>query len=535
MLQHNINEEEIKQTAEQIKELLPTTDENKQLIKKALITYRQDSVYRLKQESDTEWSAYVHDVVAAKVNLQLLLPIISRCTCPADGLCKHILAVFFSLYAQVESVTGFTENWSEKDELQRSKELIRQHFQVKRPDEQSLQSWLTFFQEEFNLWLKRTPKHQQTPQHLYYGYLSILKKHAPTSPEFKSLYAIHMSIDVWLRLHELIAFGRLDAEKDFYSMNPYIEQLMNTIFDSVDHLKTYALSFSLDPFLENTPTAVRTLLQINGPFQHERVAVFMEIWGTILNRGKWVKKETELLKNAQKQVQTVERAIGLMHMDYLLKEDEHLFQHLRLLNANMLPNVLNWLKDLTNRKDWKRLNIWYNEIFYLIEEYCDLNLSYRELRGAVSDFFFYLDAYYKQTKDAHLYEHYCQICMPYAFTEYSQLLYAQERYAEWIEIHSLVGFSISELEKELIKQIAKEEPEALIPSYHREISLLLDQKNRSAYRESVKMLKKLRTLYHKTKKTAIWERYIKQLQSATKRLRAFQEEMKKGKLIDDTP
>lgn len=535
MLQHNINEEEIKQTAEQIKELLPATDENKQLIKKALITYRQDSVYRLKQESDTEWSAYVHDVVAAKVHLQLLLPIISRCTCPADGLCKHILAVFFSLYAQIESVTGFTENWSEKDELQRSKELIRQHFQVKRPDEQSLQSWLTFFQEEFNLWLKRTPKHQQTPQHLYYGYLSILKKHAPTSPEFKSLYAIHTSIDVWLRLHELIELGRLDAEKDFYSINPYVEQLMNAIFDSVDHLKTYALSFSLDPFLENTPTAVRTLLQINGPFQHERVAVFMEIWGSILNRGKWVKKETELLKSAQQQEQTVERAIGLMHMDYLLKEDERLFQQLRLLNADMLPNVLNWLKDLTNRKDWKRLKLWYNESSYLLEEYCQLNLPYRELRGAVSDFFFYLDAYFKQTKDHHLYERYCQTCMPYAFTEYSQLLYAQQRYTEWIEIHSFVGFSISELEKELIKQIAKEEPEALIPSYHREISLLLDQKNRSAYRESVKMLKKLRTLYNKTKKIAMWERYVRQLQDSTKRLRAFQEEMKKGKLIDDTP
>lgn len=167
----------------------------------------------------------------------------SSCSCPADGLCKHILAVFFSLYAQVESVTGFTENWSEKDELQRSKELIRQHFQVKRPDEQSLQSWLNFFQEEFNLWLKRTPKHQQTPQHLYYGYLSILKKHAPHSPEFKSLYAIHTSIDVWLRIHQLIDLDRLDAEKDFYSMNPYVEQLMNTIFDSVDHLKTYAFPF----------------------------------------------------------------------------------------------------------------------------------------------------------------------------------------------------------------------------------------------------------------------------------------------------
>ncbi|MGE6630305.1 SWIM zinc finger family protein [Bacillus sp. NPDC077027] len=535
MLQHNINEEELKQTAEQIKELLPVTDENKQLIKKALITYRQDSVYRLKQESDTEWSAYVHDVMAARVNLHLLFPVISSCSCPAEGICKHILATFFSLYASVESVTAFTERWSEKEEIERSKELIREHFQVKRPDEQSLQSWLTFFEEEFSLWLKRTPKHNQTPQHLYYGYLSILKKHAPKKLEFKSLYTIHSSIDVWLRLYELMDLGRIDAEKDFYSINPYVEQLMNSIFDAVDHLKTYALSFSLDPFLENTPKTVRSLLHISGPFQYERVAVFMEMWGTILNRGKWVKQETVVLNKLQDQEPMVERGIGLMHMDYLLKKDDTVFKQLRLFNANMMPIVLNWLKDMTSRKDWKRLKHWYNEISYLVEEYSQLDLSYRELRDAISDFFFYLDTYVKQTKDSFLYERYCQICMPYAFTEYSQLLYEQQRFSEWIEIHSLVGFSISELEKELIQVIAKQEPEALIPSYHREISVLVDQKNRSAYREAVKLLKKLRALYHKAKKPSIWERYLKQLQESTKRLRAFQEEMKKGKLIDDTP
>ncbi|MFB8736002.1 hypothetical protein ACEQPO_27060 [Bacillus sp. SL00103] len=52
----------------------------------------------------------------------------------------------------------------------------------------------------------------------------------------------------------------------------------------------------------------------------------------------------------------------MMHMDYLLKEDDHLFQQLKMLNADMPPNVLNWLKDLTNRKDWKRLKLWYEEI-----------------------------------------------------------------------------------------------------------------------------------------------------------------------------
>lgn len=59
-----------------------------------------------------------------------------------------------------------------------------------------------------------------------------------------------------------------------------------------------------------------------------------------------------------------------------------------------------------------------------------------------------------------------------------------------MEIHSLVGFSISEIGQNALKDIAALAPEALIPSYHREISGLVEQKNRSSYKEAVKQLKK---------------------------------------------
>lgn len=104
-------------------------------------------------------------------------------------------------------------------------------------------------------------------QGLYYGYLSALKKHAPNKPELKSLYQIHSAIAVWLRMFTLIEAGKLNPEQDFYSLNPYVEQLMDTIYSSIDKLKTYALSFALDPFLDKTPDVIRPLLLKEEIFQ----------------------------------------------------------------------------------------------------------------------------------------------------------------------------------------------------------------------------------------------------------------------------
>lgn len=53
------------------------------------------------------------------------------------------------------------------------------------------------------------------------------------------------------------------------------------------------------------------------------------------------------------------------------------------------------------------------------------------------------------------------------------IIYMKKRYAEWIEIHSLVGFSINEMDKMMLKEIAASDPEALIPAYHREVAFSL--------------------------------------------------------------
>ena len=83
-----------------------------------------------------------------------------------------------------------------------------------------------------------------------------------------------------------------------------------------------------------------------------------------------------------------------------------------------------------------------------------------------------------------------------------------------------------------MKEIQKEQPEVLLPILHLQVVNLIAAKNRSSYREAVRYLKKLRTIYKKAKQVDVWESYIHFISEENKRLRAFQEELKKGKLLD---
>lgn len=145
MLQDMIAKEDVLAAAEQLKELLPYNEDNVQLMKKALILYRQDSVYRIQVQTPTEISAYVQDVVPVRVTLNLFFMVKSGCACPSEAICRHVLAVFLYVYAQFERVGTFTEHWLEREKLEESRELVRRQFQEKvLPNEESLSSWLAF-------------------------------------------------------------------------------------------------------------------------------------------------------------------------------------------------------------------------------------------------------------------------------------------------------------------------------------------------------------------------------------------------------
>ncbi|WP_186319819.1 hypothetical protein [Bacillus sp. WP8] len=55
MVEEKMKEEEMKERGEEMKEVVGGTDEKKQVMKKGLITYREERVYGVKEECDREW------------------------------------------------------------------------------------------------------------------------------------------------------------------------------------------------------------------------------------------------------------------------------------------------------------------------------------------------------------------------------------------------------------------------------------------------------------------------------------------------
>ena len=83
----------------------------------------------------------------------------------------------------------------------------------------------------------------------------------------------------------------------------------------------------------------------------------------------------------------------------------------------------------------------------------------------------------------------------------------------------------------VMQPIEKHEPELLLPFYHQAVERYILLKNRVSYKAAVKLLKRLSKLYKKIKQEERWEQFITAFASRHSRLRALQEELRKGKLI----
>lgn len=94
----------------------------------------------------------------------------------------------------------------------------------------------------------------------------------------------------------------------------------------------------------------------------------------------------------------------------------------------------------------------------------------------------------------------------------------------------IIGLPYGHWESMYMDPIEKDDPQSIISLYHKYIRQLIEKKNRDSYKSAVKILKKLRTLYNKQKEQERWQQFLSQLIHKYARLRALQEELKKGKM-----
>jgi uncharacterized Zn finger protein len=105
------------------------------------------------------------------------------------------------------------------------------------------------------------------------------------------------------------------------------------------------------------------------------------------------------------------------------------------------------------------------------------------------------------------------------------------RYRRWVNFHLAERIGLSSLYPVDMRAIEAHDPTLLLPVYHQSIDAYIKQKNRTAYKEAIRLLKKLASIYKQLGRQDRYEAYMEKLARHYSRLRAFQEELKRGKLI----
>jgi hypothetical protein len=524
-------EQGLKFLAEEMRtRLQPDSEEDAKLVQKGMLLYRQGLVNQLKFESDQVY-ATVQDVTPVKVRLDLTFFDTSDCGCPNFGICRHRLAVFFAAYAQMSSVSEWIEQWREPFKaktsathlgVQRAKDLLKTSGKL----EQDYTRWIEAFDESFQTIL--TPNKIPNPyvlNELFQVYRRRLRASAPLETEWKLLYELIATVFSFQKIIQLTQeLEHPDARRYF---TPLLDELIEDAEEFIQKLGIQTMPFAFDEFLASMRHDSSRLLENNSTFPVERLMLYRLLWTHLFKKKNWREEELENIAGSTE----FELIVAEIHQYFLLNRDHEALEKVKQLGPMCMPFLHYWLELLTAKRDWSRIKPYVEQFIDFSKVHLKDYRSEQQRRHFARAIIQSILPYCREMNQNDLYERALNNLLPYSYAAYDTFLFEAGDYERWCALQAYIGVDLAWIGKERINILAASSQETLVILYHQSIQQQIDLKNRQSYREAVRQLKKLRTLYKKLKRLPEWDEFLELLVDKTKRLRAFQEECKRGKLI----
>lgn len=530
--------EPLEVAAKRIAESLnPNQPEDQSLVQKGLILYRQGLVKNVRFEQSTI-KAVVLDVTRVNVELNLDDFSFSTCSCPAEEYCRHQMAVFFHLLSKKNSVSTWLEGWrlpiKEKKTLaelglKRAKDLIKNE----KDAEPDYDRWIQSFDENFeNIMLQSSkyPKPYVVPD-LFHIYLRRINASSPMKKEWKSLYQLICSIHSFDLLDRFAA----DCGHDTDDINRYylhlFQDLMEEAVVMMKRLSAVTVPFAFDSYITKLKDHSANLIHNTSTLvEYERTQLYRRLWTNFFKNKDWREAELEKL-NTFDDPSTLPMIVGKAHIHILLHNDDAALAMLPKEDGEFAPYLFYWIDYFNGQKEYTRLEGFIEKLLSNTRHYLETEYYHHKCVEFVKIVLDVITPYCSHMKRSDLYEKALMETLPYSFYYYEEFLFEQAQLEKWTDLQALIGIGLTDIPENRLKVIEKEYPQLLLPLYHQAIQKDIDMKNRDHYRHAVRKMKKLRTLYKKLKQSEQWEQFLEELLEKTKRLRAFQEECKRGKLI----
>ncbi|CAM4069022.1 hypothetical protein L1N85_08610 [Paenibacillus alkaliterrae] len=460
----------------------------------------------------------------------------SSCTCPVNGFCKHMAAVYFQYSQQEVGHEQAERAYFRLLGLKSASTLLGNQPERERPVIETLHppgelasaaEWLEWMEAEHgDVWRKC--------RHSLHALQPVLSSLKGLSRDWeKPLQRLHWSTAIVFVLEQaehaittVDSFSRYYHEMSFIRMaEPWVEHL-NTL---VSELTPEAMEPSEAAWTEAIVAHVKRRASNAEQQLFDWGYMYLALCEKLSESRSWYESElNSLLKLAGSEEEDsansafLHTAIGMMY--FLDMQDMLAIKHFAMTSFERSQRVMYpCAAQRMEEEKWELVELWMSFLFERV---------YKVKNGrTVGPFVTLCRRADLDRPDLTIWTDYMTQLLPHSYSELSDHWLDQKRYDEWADLQLLIGSRPEDVGAPALREIAKQAPRALMPLYHQSVESWIQTRNRQGYRMAVKQLKKLERLYKTDKDAPRWEQYIAALVHKHQRLRAFQEELWKGKIV----
>jgi len=466
------------------------------------------------------------------VTFDLEKPDNSACTCPYSGWCKHMAAALFKaytphgrpelLFVSLQKAAGSKMRTRAVPERPLKRPPLAAPLPTAPPSD-----WQDQFERRFSGY---TLSYQQSVEGFYeQAQRTLLPLADGWEPAAAGFFRLHVFLFVLRRL------DRFHQENGSSFMTYYHEATArNTaahcraaLAAAAQEMDAAAAKKACPDHWRETREMARDALATAESSISDPLDTYRILWWEFFCRAEDPLEERRKLaaiRTGGRHSMRVQNLLLLAEAQFLMlrREDAEAMELLGGLEEKQPGDFESVLAALADRKEWSRLLGW-------------LRWLLPALARARQDEFHRICAYWTEAaRELAAQDEWVtamRSLLPRSYPYYTEYLLNCRRFREWVDLQLTVRISGESLYSSDFKLVQEAAPELLLPLYTQAVERAIAEKNRNAYKEAVRLLKRLRSCYKQAGLPLRWTVYIKRLTDKHNRLRAFQEELAKGSLL----
>lgn len=493
--------------------------------------FHRGGVLSVNESNNHRIEAIVRDDKLYEVSFDSDRLISSSCSCDLPHACAHRAALVFALYAP----HGRPELLIQELKLLAAKKPARND--KSRPNSSRHQStapeehrppaeWQLFFDTRFRGF---AISHSYTFDMFAEAVWESLLPYAVNwRPAIKLVYQLNIILFALRKIEDFYAESKTSYLSSYHetSCKTAVTQYEEKLLQLMKEAANLPIPSSDEPAWQETLHMLgqAALQGKNSPV--DWLFVYRAVWSGLADHGDWIQSEIKLLDRHIQQSAKASAShqqdaflIARAHFEIIQGRMDAAFALLNGLHKRTMHYFASYLKQHAEQGEWTLLLRW-------------LRWLRPVMKTAVQEDFrlfcqYWTEAAKHTDSDAEWVEA-MESLLPRSYYFYTAYLLQSGRYRKWIDLQLANRVSPIDLYALELRTVEEAEPKLLLPLYHQAIERAILEKNRASYKTAMKLLEKLATHYRTLGMTLEWTLFLQQLSAKFSRLRAFQDELKKG-------